>query len=386
VAALALTAVTGASASAPPLPSAAAGAGAGGAGAPGSPPSSQPSLSKSFFSGIMALGGGSSAGGAVGRASAGKGSAGNWHWGKAVAANFDHMAHAAAGGLAGAMVADKPGGAPFLSAAVALDLSRAACRAASLLLAASSVSDYYTSGGGSERQAGATPEELPMSVRLGNDGVVELVVACLGASRQLSARRGGGGIGINVGLGGPAPDDRSWEAGCLEDAAHWGTCVVALLVDRDETNCRRLCFAQRAGDALQHALAAAQGALAEAPGRPEPAACAHNVLQALLGMAADKVGRLRLLGEDAAAARALCHTLVRLTQQLAVAAVEAEAAARASPGASRALRAEALLLARLQLLLPVALLASTATTLARRGIIWRGTRYALADLRARMVR
>lgn len=39
-----------------------------------------------------------------------------------------------------------------------------------------------------------------------------------------------------------------------------------------------------------------------------------------------------------------------------------------------------------RLLLPVAMAVSTATTLARAGIVWRGTRYALADLRARMVR
>jgi hypothetical protein len=39
-----------------------------------------------------------------------------------------------------------------------------------------------------------------------------------------------------------------------------------------------------------------------------------------------------------------------------------------------------------RLLLPVAMTVSTATTLARAGIVWRGTRYALADLRARMVR
>lgn len=39
-----------------------------------------------------------------------------------------------------------------------------------------------------------------------------------------------------------------------------------------------------------------------------------------------------------------------------------------------------------RLLLPVALLVSTATTLAQRGVVWRGTRYALADLRRRMVR
>ena len=39
-----------------------------------------------------------------------------------------------------------------------------------------------------------------------------------------------------------------------------------------------------------------------------------------------------------------------------------------------------------RLLLAYALLASTATTLAQRGVVWRGTRYALADLRRLMVR
>jgi cellulose synthase/poly-beta-1,6-N-acetylglucosamine synthase-like glycosyltransferase len=39
-----------------------------------------------------------------------------------------------------------------------------------------------------------------------------------------------------------------------------------------------------------------------------------------------------------------------------------------------------------RLLLAYALLVSTATTLAQRGVVWRGTRYALADLRRRMVR
>ena len=286
---------------------------------------------------------------------------------------------------------------------VALALARSLCRVCALLLMLAA--DTTTAASEDACTATATTtttttttttlsssmSTLSLSGMLGEQGVVELLLACLGVASQHPTTEGG----------------VDWEGRCLLDVTHWAVCALSLMVDSpscgalpvnastidsnndsssSEFNVRRVCFSQRSGTVLIAALQVVQRHQQQQLGSASGCGV-HNVLSVMLAMARQKdhskMGLLRLLGGGFTTGNgigggggvsgllALTGLLVRALHHESLYAIAAEGHAQAlglAPaaavgdgddvgGGERERAREALLLARVSLLLPVTLVA-----------------------------
>ena len=385
---------------------------------PPSPPSlspaAPPSLSSSFLSSFTTMIKTTSSSNSDSTSStASKSSGGSmWNWGKAivqkgmVGLRSSSQSNSVVSNNATTEAKNKDGGAfgtSSLHQRTALALARSVCRMCSLLLmlaadtttsAGSASEDAYT---GEIAETTTTMSTLSLSSILGEMGVVELLLTCLGVASQHPL------ASTAVATEG----DVDWEGKCLLDVSKWAVLAVSLMTDSpsvdsatngssSEINLRRVCFWQRSGTVLIAALQVAQHHQQQQ--HSSLWGGVHNVLSVMLAMAYQrdhsKMGLLKLLGTGFSAGsnssgstvsestRLLCRLLVKALHHASVVAIAAEGQAQVlgldpinitagmtllspSPtsdsdddlsgecGRAR----EALLLARVSLLLPVALIA-----------------------------
>ena len=299
---------------------------------------------------------------------------------------------------------------------VALALARSVCRICAMLLTlatdtdtatATTTTTTTTTGGGEIGAPSAKPTSmstLSLSGMLGEQGVVELLLVCLGVASQRP-------------LATTAVATSDWEERRLLEVCQWAVYALSLMVDSpscgsppdstaidssssSEVNVRRMCFSQRSGSVLISALQVAQHHQQQQRGisaNGSVSGCGViNVLSVMLAMVRQrdhsKMGLLRLLGGNftgmggsgsgagvSESTRLLCRLLVRALHRESVAAIAAEGHAQvlgldpvsaagltssdgsgdeASSGDGELTRArEALLMSRVSLLLPISLVA-----------------------------
>ena len=296
---------------------------------------------------------------------------------------------------------------------VALALARSVCRICAMLLTLATDTDTATTAAATTTIGGAigapsaklmSMSTLSLSGMLGEQGVVELLLTCLGVASQHPLTGSGGRNGVD------------WDERCLAELWQCAVYALSLMVDSpscgcspdgtaidsssSEVNVRRVCFSQRSGSVLISALQVAQHHQQQQRGvlaYDSVSGCGViNVLSVMLAMARQrdhsKMGLLRLLGGHftgmcgsgsgagvSESTRLLCRLLVRALHRESVAAIAAEGHAQAlgldpvstaglttsdgsgdeaSSGDGEFKRAqEALLMSRVSLLLPVSLVA-----------------------------
>ena len=382
---------------------------------PSSSPAAPPSLSSSFLSSFTTMIKTTSSNNSDSTSStASKSSGGSmWNWGKAivqkgmVGLRSSSQSNSVVSNNATTEAKNKDGGAfstSSLRQRTALALARSVCRMCSLLLmlaadtttsAGSASEDAYT---GEIAETTTTMSTLSLSSIFGEMGVVELLLTCLGVASQHPL------ASTAVATEG----DVDWEGKCLLDVSKWAVLAVSLMTDSpsvdsatdgssSEINLRRVCFWQRSGTVLIAALQVAQHHQQQQ--HSSLWGGVHNVLSVMLAMAYQrdhsKMGLLKLLGTGFSAGsnssgstvsestRLLCRLLVKALHHASVVAIAAEGQAQVlgldpinitagmtllspSPtsdsdddlsGGECGRAREALLLARVSLLLPVALIA-----------------------------